>query len=394
MKKDWRYIALLAVAVGFTVLVRMLAPREFNWTVTFHPDDKNPFGGYVVNEMMGDMFKRGDIHQSNYTLYELLDSTKKPVNVISFSTDFTPGSEDKIALLKNVEKGADAFIAADEFSEDFLDTLQAKVTDYFIDNTFDALVNREDTSTVTFKNPHLSSDEYFYPRKNIHNYFNHFDTAKTTVIAINDLKLPVLIRMQWGKGNLYLCTLPLAFSNAYLLMDQNYQFAEQTLSYLPEEPIEWTQYYQLGRREIQSPLRFVLTNESLAWAYYITIGALLLFMIFEMKRRQRIIPVIKPLENTSLQFVSTIGNLYYQNGDHKNIIEKKVNYLLERIRTRFYMQTHVIDDSFITTLARKSGHPESDVRALFSLIRTLQQKPQVMSHELIELNLKIEKFTF
>jgi hypothetical protein len=394
MKKDWRYITLLALAIAFTVVVRMLAPREFNWTVTFHPDDKNPYGGYVMNQLMNDMFNREDIHQSNFTLYELLDTAKNPVNVISFSERFNPGPEDKIALLKNAENGADIFIAADQFSDDFLDTVRAEVSDYFIDNTFDALFNRDDTSTVTFKNPHLSSDEYYYPRNNIHNYFNNVDTARTTVIAINDLKLPVLIRMKWGKGNLYLCTLPLAYSNVYLLMNQNYQFAEQTLSYLPEEPIEWTQYYQLGRREISSPLRFILTQESLAWAYYITIGSLLLFMIFEMKRRQRIIPVIKPLENTSLQFVSTIGNLYYQNADHKNIVEKKVNFLLERIRTRFYMQTHVIDDNFITTLARKSGHPESDVRALFSLIRTLQQKPQVMAHELIELNLKIEKFTF
>jgi hypothetical protein len=394
MKKDWRYIALLVAAIGFTVTVRMLAPREFNWTVTFHPEDKNPYGGYVLNEMMNDIFDRKDVHQSNYTLYELLDTARNPVNIISFSTQFTPGAEDKIALLKNAEKGADVFIAADRFSQNFLDTMQAKVADYFIDNTFDALFNREDTSTVTFKNPNLSSDEYYYPRNNIHYYFNRFDTASASVIAINDLKLPVLIRMRWGKGNIYLCTLPLAYSNAYLLMNDNHQFAEQTLSYLPKKPIEWTQYYQLGRREIRSPLRFVLTNESLSWAYYITIGALLLFMVFEMKRRQRIIPVIKPLENTSLQFVSTIGNLYYQNGDHKNIVEKKVNYLLERIRARFYMQTKDIDDNFITTLARKSGHLESDVRSLFSLIKTLQQKPRVTADELIELNLKIEKFTF
>src|SRR5687768_12697224 len=122
MKKDWRYIALLVAAIAFTVMVRLLAPRDFNWTVTFHPDDKNPFGGYVLNEMMDDIFDRDEIHPSNYTLYELLDTAKKPVNVISLSRRFTPGNEDKIAVLKNVENGADIFIAADEFSSDFLDT--------------------------------------------------------------------------------------------------------------------------------------------------------------------------------------------------------------------------------------------------------------------------------
>lgn len=394
MRKDWRYIAFVAVAIGFTVFVQMLSPRQFDWRVTFHPDDKNPYGGYALNEMMNELFDRDGVSHSNLTLYEMLDTVTVPVNVFSVSSEFSPGKEDKIVLLKNIERGADVFIAADRFSEDFLDTIQANVNDYFIDNAFDALFNREDTSTVTFKNPHLSADKYYYPRNNIHNYFNHFDTAKTTVVAINDLKLPVVIRMKWGKGNLYLCTLPLAFSNAYLLMKNNYQFAEQTLSYLPKERIEWTRYYHLGRQEIQSPLRFILSNESLSWAYYLTIGSLLLFMIFEAKRRQRIIPVIKPLDNTSLEFVSTIGNLYYQNGDHKDIVDKKVIFLFERIRTRFYMQTKQVDDNFIATLARKSGHLESDVRALFSLIKTLQEKTYVTADELIELNLKIEKFTF
>jgi hypothetical protein len=394
MRKDWRYIAFVVIAVGFTVFVQMLSPRQFDWRITFHPDDKNPFGGYVLNEMLNDIFEREDVNQSNLTLYEMLDSVKGPMNVFSVSSQFDPGKEDQIALLKNAERGGDIFIAADNFSQNFLDTVEAKVADYFIDNAFDALFNPEDTSKVVFKNPHLSAEEFHYPRNNIHNYFNHFDTAKATVIAVNDLKLPVLIRMKWGKGNIYLCTLPLAFSNAYLLMGNNYQFAEETLSYLPKEPLEWTRYYQLGRQEIQSPLRFILTNESLSWAYYLTIGSLLLFMIFEAKRRQRIIPVIKPLENTSLQFVSTIGNLYYQNADHKDIVDKKVNFLFERIRTRFYMTTKEVDDSFIATLARKSGHLESDVRALFSLIKTLQQKLHVTADELIELNLKIEKFTF
>lgn len=393
MKKDWRYIAFLVVTIGFTLIVQLITPRQFNWNVTLHPDDRNPFGGYVLNEMMNDLFNQKHIRHSNLTFYELFDTVKNPHNVFTASTTFAPGEEDIRSLLRNVERGASVFIAAEQFGDLFMDTLQTGLSNYYLKGGFQNVL-KYDTCTVTFKNPHLSSDEYFYPRKNVQFFFEKTDTAKVTVIAINDVKLPVVIRFTWGKGNLYLCTLPLAFSNAYLLNGNNYQFAEQLLSYLPNEPITWTRYYQLGRQEIRSPLRFILTQEPLTWAYYLIIGSVLLFMIFEAKRRQRIIPVIKPLENTSLQFVSTIGNLYYQNGDHRNIVDKKVSYLLERIRTRFYMQTQTIDDQFISTLARKSGHDESDVRALFTLIKKLQQKPQVSADELIELNLKIEKFTF
>src|SRR5215211_5616140 len=112
MKKDWRYIALLALAIGFTMFVRMMGPRQFDWTVTFHPNDKNPFGGYVLNEMFKDIFDPQDIHRTNSTFYELLDTTKNPVNILSVSTHFDPGQEDQRALLGNTANGADVFIAA------------------------------------------------------------------------------------------------------------------------------------------------------------------------------------------------------------------------------------------------------------------------------------------
>ena len=46
--------------------------------------------------------------------------------------------------------------------------------------------------------------------------------------------------------------------------------------------------------------------------------------LFNSKRRQRIVPVIKPLRNTTVEFVQTIGNLYYQQGNTANVIDKKI----------------------------------------------------------------------
>ena len=54
-------------------------------------------------------------------------------------------------------------------------------------------------------------------------------------------------------------------------------------------------------------------------------------MIFNAKRRQRVVPIINPLPNTTLDFTKTIGNLYYQEGNHQNIVDKKIIYFLEKI---------------------------------------------------------------
>ncbi|MEJ0057383.1 MAG: hypothetical protein WDN75_18035 [Bacteroidota bacterium] len=115
-------------------------------------------------------------------------------------------------------------------------------------------------------------------------------------------------------------------------------------------------------------------------------------MIFESKRKQRIIPIIRPLENTSLEFVGTIGNLYYQRSDHKNIAEKKIIFLFDQIRTRYFLNPNSPGENFISLLAKKAGKGEGQIRKLFDTIARIQEKPSINENELIELNTQIEKF--
>ncbi|MEJ7677787.1 MAG: hypothetical protein WKG06_07955 [Segetibacter sp.] len=65
------------------------------------------------------------------------------------------------------------------------------------------------------------------------------------------------------------------------------------------------------------------------------LAGLLLYVLFEMKRRQRIIPVITPLKNSTLDFVKTVASVYYNEKDNNGIADKKVNYFLEFVRSRF-----------------------------------------------------------
>lgn len=393
MRKDWKYIAYLGIAVVIYLIMTMTGPREFDWTVTFHQEDKNPFGGYALNEVITDVFSKSDLKRTNNTIYELLDSLKSPMTLISFSARFSAGKADTEALLKNVERGGNAFIAANYFHNVFADTLSLSTSDYFFDDTYKSLFSKNDSAVLKFKNPRLPQKEFRYPRKNIHNYFDDFDSTRTSIIAVNDFNLPVLIRLTFGKGSIYLCSAPLAFTNIHLLTDNNHKFVEQSLSYIPEGSVQWTSYYHLGRMEVTTPLRFVLSNPSLRWAYYIAIGCLALFIIFEAKRRQRIIPIVKPLENTSLEFVTTVGNLYYQNADHKNIADKKISFLLEQIRTKYLIGTNSPDETFIRTLAKKAGCPEENTRELFNTIARIQRQDRITANDLTDLNSKIEKFT-
>ena len=118
----------------------------------------------------------------------------------------------------------------------------------------------------------------------------------------------------------------------------------------------------------------------------------LLFMIFNAKRRQRIIKIIKPLQNTTVAFVKTISNLYFETQDHKNLIDKKITYFLEKIRTDFNLDTSVLNDEFIQKLASKSGKKKEDIKKLIDFINWLRSKNEFFEENLVKLNRHIEAF--
>jgi len=364
--------------------------KQYDWRVTFSHLDKNPYGAYALNQLLKSQFT-SPVKNSFKTVYELKDSLSSTENLLIISSNFSPGKADTDKLLDYVEHGGTVFISANYFYGIFADTLGIQTRDSFFQNENTFVLN--DSSFLHFVSPVMDSSRQFKYRKgNIHNYISDVDSLPATVLAKNDFHQPVTVRIEKGKGVLIINCTPMAFTNIHLLDEQNHEFAAASLSYLPNKNTYWTEFYHLGRMEAATPLRFILQNEPLRWAYYIAIISLLLFMFFEAKRKQRIIPIIKPLENTTLEFVATIGNLYYQRGDHKNIALKKIQFFFDHIHSHYALNTQHRDEGFITILARKSGVSESTVRGLINTINQVVAKEKITTAELSQLNLEMENF--
>jgi hypothetical protein len=389
--KDWKYILYLGVIFAIYLAVQLTSTKVFDWNVTYGHDDKNPYGTYAMNRLMPSVLGDVRVSHSYKTLYELKDSLKADDNVFVVTNRFWAGDEDVKILLDHVYKGGTAFIAAQSFGDELEDSLKFSTKDYLFNNT--TLGSRDDTTQLRFVNASLDTTRaFFYKADDVHQYFNDFDRKNTTVIARNSNKQPVTLRMKFGQGNLYLNSTPMIFTNIYVLEHHNHEQLAGNLSLLAPATLHWTEYYHLGRMESQTPLRFILSDKSLRWAYLLALTGVGLFMIFDSKRKQRIIPVIPPLENTTLQFVSTIGNLYYEHGDHKNIADKKITFLLEQIRSKYYLPTNRLDETFVRALAQKAGKPESQIIELFNTVNYINTASAIPVDMLIDLNEKIEKF--
>jgi hypothetical protein len=141
-----------------------------------------------------------------------------------------------------------------------------------------------------------------------------------------------------------------------------------------------------------SPLSYIFSKPALKCAWLTFIFGMFFFMVFNAKRKQRIVPIIKPLPNTTIDFTKTIGNLYYQEGDHDTIINKKIIYFLEKIRGQYLLDTSKLDDDFIKKLAQKSGKKPVDIQNVVFLINNYRRSPHnSVEEDLIAIDTAIEK---
>src|SRR5262245_59471302 len=131
MGKDWRYIAYVAGAIGLFLLVKLMSPKQYNWSVTLAHDDKNPFGVYALYELLPTRLQETTINLTNQTIYELKVSLKNNESIVVFASNFSGDKPDTEAILGHAAKGATVFISSQYFWGHFSDTLNVTTGDYF-----------------------------------------------------------------------------------------------------------------------------------------------------------------------------------------------------------------------------------------------------------------------
>jgi hypothetical protein len=166
----------------------------------------------------------------------------------------------------------------------------------------------------------------------------------------------------------------------------------KALSHLPAQNTLWDDYYKVGNKYTASALQYILSQESLKWAYYLLLGSIVLFIFFYGRRKQRIIPVIEPLKNTTVEFVQTVGNLYYQQKDYKNIAEKKISYFLDFIRNKYFIKASSYDDDTLKRISEKSLIEIGIVKRIFREIEKIKSTEKISEEALTNINYQIEKF--
>ena len=392
-KTEIRYTVILCLLFAGFVLFEIYKPKPIDWTPTLSNNDKIPYGTYILYSMMDTLFPGQTVIESRIPAYNRLkgDSALQ-ASYIAISHNLSFDDNDIHALLRFASAGNSVFIAAQYmFSRLLSDTLHIGVRDTLTSQLRDSL-----KVSTSFTNPQLGDRQYHFQRMFQNTSFFEFksSSASAVVLGRNSLGAPDFVKVDFGKGAFYLHLQPLAFSNYYLLNDTTSDYAFKALSYLPaNNKVIWDEYIKRGRAGEENMMRVIMEKAALRWAYYIAIFGILLFVVFEGKRRQRVIPIIKPLQNTTLEFVQVVSRLYFQKQDHHGIARKKIIFFLEQIRTQYHLPTNQLDEQFTETLSHKSGYPLEKTKYLIWKIRQVEKSGSITAEELLKLNDEMEKFT-
>ncbi|OBX27087.1 hypothetical protein LX77_00527 [Gelidibacter algens] len=395
-------LAIILVIAATIVTIAMTLDysnrRTIDWEESFNEKSNKPYGVSIFYKELPKLLEGQKLKTIYYTPYNYFyansedgygDHVAEGNYVLVGNSDYLElGDIEELLLFAG--RGNTLFMSDYTFPQTLLDTL---------DIAIDVVQNKDSISQLSFTNPNLKSKNSTIDKNESSSYFSEFEPENYTVLGYvnGNPKLTNFLEIPFGEGTIYLHLEPKVFTNYNILKEQRYRYTEGALSYLPNATIyfdSYTKYFnsQYGDAEEKSDLSWFLQQPAFKWAWYLTLILTLLFMVFNAKRRQRIIPIVKPLENTTVGFVKTISNLYYETQDHKNLIDKKITYFLEKIRSDYNLDTTTLNEEFITKLAQKSGKRKETVKKTINFINWLRTKNEFFEENLLKLNKHIEEF--
>lgn len=381
------YIAIIGLMCIFLIVLELGRPVPVDWSKTYSLHHVKPYGSNLVYKMLPDIFPGKIVVPVHEPVYNFLEEHKDSnfTNYIFLNRYSDIFETDLSSLLDYVSAGNNVFMAVEYLSKPLADTLAL----YFKSDL--NIFKDSNKVKINFEDPALKRRDFFsYKPGTGGHYIDSFQDSNSTVLGRNMKGQVNFIKTRFGKGNFYISSFPVAFTN-YNIVNSNYEYIEKALSYLPIAKTYWDEYYKVGRMEAKTPLRFILSNQQLKWTYFLGLFLLIFYIIFEGKRKQRIIPVIQPPANTTVEFVETVGRLYYQQKDHDDLNYKMITYFLEQVRTHYRLKTNELDKEFVHHLSQKSGVPEDEVNELVNSLKW-DEGSYITEEELKSLYQKIESF--
>ncbi len=212
---------------------------------------------------------------------------------------------------------------------------------------------------------------------------------------------PFFVYVPFGSGRIYIHSVPLTFTNYALKDEAGFAYVSSVFKYLPKGKIYWdsrpmmtlnVQSLRARRTVDNTPLKYVLSQPTLAYAWYLMLFSALLYVLFRGKRRQRVVPVLVQPENTSMEYVALIGQLAFLKGDHRKLGLEMLRLWAGYIHRHYGISLHEASSDVVVLLAARTGVSQNLIERIFMLKKNIESSSFFSEQTLLSLHRLLEEF--
>ena len=391
-KNNKKFIYIFVGIFILIIAIQYVLPKPIDWSRTYLSKTKSPFGCYAIYNLIEGVYSQ-KLSYNNQTLYNLNNRQDEKTSLLIINDNINFNKTDVSSLFEFLERGNTVFIATNNISGPLADSLHIRIQynygNYF--TSIDSLLNKQGEQ-IKFTAKNLSKQKFSYSQLANVTYFETFDSTRFKVLAYYQNDKACLIHTKLNKGQLYLMSIPDVFGNYYIVNHKNKDFAYTLLSLINNKQIVWDEYYKTFNITNYSFLKFILESDALYSAYLLLMFTIIFYMIFEGRRRQRVIPkLIKP-NNSTLEFVNVISHVYYNSKNHQSIAVERIKFFYETIRKKFNVSTNDVNELFINEITELCGIEKKLVNQLFVYCEKIKNAKEITEYDLIELSRQIHNF--
>lgn len=381
-----KYYIWLAFGILLLIVFEFFKKEQVNWQITFSPFDKIPYGCEVAYQLAANGAWESNIERSNKSFYEYYNNDSSGCTPVFIAENINFDKESFNSLMAHAKNGNTVFIAGNKSSHQILDRFGIYL-DYQLSN--------ESKKTYTlFGHPVFTDSSKNWVKNQYSPQFIWDDSVKNVKSLGTKNGHTNFIEVKHGKGTFLMHLDPMLFTNYYLLKDLSFNYANRVFSLFPNNRLAWDDFLIYGHRKPPTEMRYVLSSLPMRIAFYLLTILLVMQLTLSWRRKQRMIPVIKPEQNASISYIDTLTNLYLGNKNNRLIANYLIKNFKKNSNRKFLIQWNKPESIIKEQLILKSGKSEKEVETLLKQIKITDHKTEISQSELIELNKTIQNFIF
>lgn len=285
----WIGLVLLggALVIGLKIS-KTVGLRNLDWTETYQVERKIPYGMYLLLKQLRNSY-------SEVVLSDGIPESEDFGNVYLYiNRYFQPDSVSTKRLINYIKDGGQALIVAEYVGTQLMDSL-LQVGKQELRFYFDIQMD-----TAVYVGGDIPIKYWEEGQVGPRGFVSFRSSEALNVLDQNQDGAPVFVKFNLGQGEVWVHTLPLAFTNVQLLEARVFDYVEWVFQFLDSGNLIWDIKNKSGglagdgNKLIEKtivgnqPLRFILRQTSLATAFYLSVITAILYLIVGWRREEKI----------------------------------------------------------------------------------------------------------